>query len=746
MKQNKTFTIYMITVVIMGSYCFAAALYNVSTNSYGWSYFLLVFLTILLSPRLSLTLPYSKLGISFGDTIIFLTFLFFGGKAAVVLATVEMLANCIHLRLQKAPIDNRTILFNTSASAVTTTISIATLALFQENFNFQNRTGKTADLIGTLSILAVTQFTITSLLTVFFHSLKDKATISQTWSRIWFNLPIVYLSAAILAGIIYLLINNVAFINIGIIFGIFVSFYYGFRYLVNNLNDSIEKAEAAERKRADAEKKRAEEAEKNLAKFHTLFQEQEKISQALQQSKEALERSAYFDALTGLFNRKYLNERLELLLDLGINTSNRYYVLFLDLRSFKHINDSLGHPVGDKVLLIVAQRLKRVLRDEDTIARIGGDEFAIVLNDLADSSDAEKFARRIYKRLSQPYTVEGNKIFSDLHIGISPFASEHIRPEDILRDADIAMHYAKEQKKPIAFFTKELREKFLETVKLESDLRFALKRNEFLLYYQPIVSIKESTLIGFETLLRWQHPKYGFISPAQFIPIAEESGLIIPMTRWILQKACLQIAAWQNISPECRQLKVGVNISGKHLGVDDLPDSVESALKESQIHPSSLTLEFTESSAMKNVERSIEILHKLRSIGVSLSIDDFGTGYSSLSYLHRLPFDMLKIDRSFVMELEARRENFQILQTIVSLARNLKLQTVAEGIETENQLRIMTDLDCDFGQGYLFSKPLPKEAVENMLYQKNHWIPLPEAIADEKNITHDISGANPHLF
>ena len=243
-----------------------------------------------------------------------------------------------------------------------------------------------------------------------------------------------------------------------------------------------------------------------------------------------------------------------------------------------------------------------------------------------------------------------------------------------MRDADIAMHHAKEQNLPVGVFNKDLRNHFLETIKLEADLRFAVKRNELVLYYQPLISLSTGEISSFEALVRWQHPKYGFISPAQFIPIAEESGLIIPMTRWILREACSQIAEWQKISSYYSNLKVGVNISGKHLAVEDLPGQVKRAVNAAKIDPATLTLEITESSAMENAEHTISILDKVRKLGVTLSIDDFGTGYSSLSHLHRLPFDSLKIDRSFVMQADQHSENKQILLTIMSLANNLGSQ------------------------------------------------------------------------
>jgi diguanylate cyclase (GGDEF)-like protein len=491
----------------------------------------------------------------------------------------------------------------------------------------------------------------------------------------------------------------------------------------------MKKAEEAEREKAEAERLRREQAERHIETLNEQLAKEEQLSEALQQSKDAFEYAALHDSLTDLFNRSYLIERLKLLLEMGVQRSNQYFILFLDLSRFKNINDSLGHNTGDKVLKLVANRLLRTVHLEDTVARIGGDEFAIILNDLASVDEAEDYARRIYQKLSSPFSVQGNRIFTKPHIGIAPIETNYKTPEEILRDADIAMHYAKDKEIGVAVFNTEIRDRFLNKIRLESDLRVAIDRKEFAMHYQPLISLEDGSLIGFEALLRWQHPRRGFIPPFEFIPIAEDSGLIIPITNWILKETTSQLAAWHRISPAYENLIVSVNISGKHLAQDCLTEEVRKALQETEINPYCLKLEVTESVAMENAEHTIVILNKLKDLGVQLSIDDFGTGYSSLSYLHRLPFDTLKIDRSFVNNVSETGENSEILQTIIHLAKNLKMRAIAEGIETEAQLQILRSLDCDFAQGYLFSKPLPKEEMEKLLYQRRFW--FPESFAAE---------------
>ena len=348
---------------------------------------------------------------------------------------------------------------------------------------------------------------------------------------------------------------------------------------------------------------------------------------------------------------------------------------------------------------------------------------------IANSSPPSR-AKKISQKLAQPFALRGHKVYTSVNIGISPFNADHKKPEDILRDADIAMHCAKEKGINIGIFDIELRSHFLETIKLESELRYAMERKELSMYYQPLISLQQGEILGFEALLRWHHPKLGFISPARFIPVAEESGMIIPITNWILEETTAQLAKWQKISNNYRKLIVSVNISGKHIAQDGLIEQVKQSLHNSKIKPASLKLEITESIAMENAERTIEILTRLKNTGVQLSIDDFGTGYSSLSYLHRLPFDTLKIDRSFVYSVGENGENSAILQTIVALAKNLKMKAIAEGIETESQLRLLRNLGCEMGQGFLMSKPLPKDEMETLLYKKSLWFP-PNFLSDD---------------
>ena len=721
MNQEKKLYFYKLAISILGGLCAIFAIYKLNYELLNWKAVLILIFALLITSRLTLSVPHSKSNLSFADTMIFLVFLLFGGEAAIIFGALEMLINCLYLKREGVFFSRLTISFNVFNTALSTTITYFVLltvpTLLGVGLNYE----QTSTLIPILGILALSQFLTTSTFAAIFHSLQFKKNLWESWKKVCFSSSMTQIVGAGIAGVAFKILNYGDLLTSLMALIFFAITYIYYKQSINDINESLTKAEKAQREKAETETKRRKEAENYAAELALSLKNEEEISEALRQSKTELEHAAFHDFLTDLPNRTYLVERLGLLIEIGIEISHKYYVLFLDLSRFQNINDRLGHTVGDRVLKLVGKRLVRFLRQGDTVARLGGDEFAIILTDISSIDEAKEIAQQIYDKLSQPFYLQGHKIYSNLHIGIAPFDVEHKKPEEILRDADIAMHNAKEKGRGVAVFTKELRAQFLERINLEADLRFAVEREELFLHYQPIVSLKNGKLIGFEALLRWQHPIHKFISPAQFIPIAEDTGLIIPITRWILDETCRQIAEWQNLSPANRDLIVSVNISGKHLIDNGLLHDVDAALIKSGLSASSLKLEVTESIAMENAEQTIEILTSLKNLGVRLSIDDFGTGYSSLNYLHRLPFDTLKIDRSFVNSVGENGENSEVLQTIILLAKNLKMGVIAEGIETETQLALLQNLRCEYGQGYLMSRPLPKEEIEKALQQNKNW-------------------------
>jgi diguanylate cyclase (GGDEF)-like protein/PAS domain S-box-containing protein len=433
------------------------------------------------------------------------------------------------------------------------------------------------------------------------------------------------------------------------------------------------------------------------------------------QAEERLRQHALADALTGLPNRLLFTDHLHLAVEQAKrHPEHRFAVLFLDLDRFKMINDSLGHTVGDQLLIAIARQLEGCLRGGDTVARLGGDEFAILLNDLAHFDDAIRVAERVLHELKLPFNLDGHEVFTTASIGIALSNNRYETAEAVLRDADTAMYRAKaEGKARYEVFDMVMHARVVALLQLENDLRRAIERAEFCLHYQPIVALADERVTGFEALVRWQHPERGLVQPAEFIPVAEETGLIIPLGRWVLRAACAQMRRWQALSPQHEQLKLSVNLSGKQFAQADLCEQIEHTLAVTGFDPRCLQLEITESVLMENARSIVPMLARLRDLGVELAIDDFGTGYSSLSYLRRFPIQTLKIDRSFIMRDDD--ENREIVRTIILLARNMRKDVIAEGVETPAQLATLRLLDCTYAQGYLFSRPQDIGQTERLL-------------------------------
>jgi diguanylate cyclase (GGDEF)-like protein/PAS domain S-box-containing protein len=431
------------------------------------------------------------------------------------------------------------------------------------------------------------------------------------------------------------------------------------------------------------------------------------------------------DALTGLPNRVLFLDRLSRARERARRHGDYLFaVMFLDLDRFKIINDSLGHHVGDQLLIGVAQRLEACLRatdtvarlaDATTVARLGGDEFTVLLDDLKSPADATAVAERIRQAMAEPFHLGSQEVFTNASIGIRIGGGEAEHTEDLIRDADTAMYHAKNQGPGrIAVFEPAMREKAVARLRLETELRHALEQGQFCLHYQPIIALEGRRIVGFEALLRWQHPQRGLVSPSEIIPVAEETGLIVPLGWWVLRTACRQMADWQARYRPDPPLTMAVNFSSRQLLQPNLVHQVEGVLRETGLDPRCLKLEITESAIIDGPEHAAALLARLRALGVRVAIDDFGTGYSSLSYLHRFPIDTLKIDRSFVQQLRDGHRS-EIVDTIVTMAHRLALDVVAEGIETDEQHAQLRALRCEYGQGFLFHMPVSGETAEETL-------------------------------
>jgi diguanylate cyclase (GGDEF)-like protein/PAS domain S-box-containing protein len=438
------------------------------------------------------------------------------------------------------------------------------------------------------------------------------------------------------------------------------------------------------------------------------------------EAEELLVYNAFHDSLTGLPNRTlFMNKLKRALARISEGDDYLFAILFLDLDRFKVINDSLGHHVGDQLLIALSKRLEAAIRPGDMVARLGGDEFAIILDRIKSVDDATHAAARIQQDLVAPFKLSGHEVVVSASIGISHNLVPYNSPEEFIRNADIAMYRAKEQGRgSFELFDMGMQERVSERLQLEVDLRRALSRQEFQVHFQPIISLDNWCIMGFEALARWKHPEKGFISPLKFIPIAEETGLIIEIGSWVLQESCRQIRQWQDMYPSDPPLFISVNLSGVQFCDPNLISTIKGILSETGINAGSLKIEITESAIIENIEAATAILNRIKALGIKISLDDFGTGYSSLSYLHRFPIDTLKIDRSFITAMNMAK-NAEIVSTILTLAKNLGMDVIAEGVETREQIIKLTDMKCEYVQGFMLSKPMDGRSM-SLLIAETH--------------------------
>ena len=438
------------------------------------------------------------------------------------------------------------------------------------------------------------------------------------------------------------------------------------------------------------------------------------MTEAAEQTALQMSHAAQHDFLTNLPNRLLLNDRLTQAIALGRRHRKKLAVLFFDLDRFKHINDSLGHAIGDQLLQSVARRSVTCVRSSDTVSRQGGDEFLVLLSEIEHAEDAARCAEKILVALTLPHSVDKHDLHITVSIGISIYPQDGQDVETLIKSADTAMYHAKENgRNNYQFFKQDMNARVVERQSLEAGLRRALERQEFVLHYQPKINLRTGAITGAEALIRWQHPERGLVLPAQFVPIAEDCGLIVPIGQWVVDEACRQSRAWLNAGTQ--PVPMAVNISAVEFRRKGFVDGVLASLKRTRLDPSTLELELTESVLMHDAESSADTLHELKAVGVQLAVDDFGTGYSSLSYLRRFPIDALKIDQSFVHDINTEPGDGTIVTAVISMARGLKLRVVAEGVETPAQLAFLQGQQCAEGQGFHFSKPVTAVEFSNLV-------------------------------
>ena len=679
------------------------------------TFFTLLVITVFVGSSFSIQLPRTKIHLSFAEATIFYFMLVYGVEAAVIVGGLETLYASFSLRRKNIEIKTRTILLNVVFGLISTFFAGIGARLF---FASEMQTGNyeiISVLAQILAIITIIQFLLTSFFIAAFTSLRTSKSLYEVFRDNCFNALIIYAVSAVLAGLMVEAIGSINPVLLAVTASVATIAYITYRRYVDDLRETSALAEQAERERA-------EQAEKHVVELQHHILEQEKTELALRESREKFRHAAYHDTLTNLPNRNKFVEILQRQIDKSQHQADyEFAVLFLDLNRFKTINDSLGHSIGDELIFHVGSRLSNLLNKNDLVARFNGDEFAIVLTDIKNKKDATEFAKMVRQKISLPFTISGRQIFTSVSVGIAFANGLYKKAEELLRDADIAMYHAKESRRSYEIFDPSMHTRAVTLLQLETDLRHALDRDELLVYYQPIIDLATMLPMGFEALMRWRHPQRGIVPPNEFIPVAEETGLIIPMTLWILRTACRQAVEWSKYAPSNKPLVMSINLSGKHFSQPDLVKQVKGIIEETGINPRAVKLELTESAVMDNAENAITMLKELRSLGVQLSIDDFGTGYSSLSYLHRFPIDMLKVDRSFVSTMEGGSENGEIVRTVIALAKTLRLNVIAEGIESIHQLHQLRILGCEYGQGYLFSRPVPPDEAEVLLEDKSRW-------------------------
>jgi diguanylate cyclase (GGDEF)-like protein len=442
--------------------------------------------------------------------------------------------------------------------------------------------------------------------------------------------------------------------------------------------------------------------------------EAHKLAEEVQAAKIDLDHLAHHDVLTELPNRILFQDRLNQAIESARRQGRQLAVMFMDLDQFKHINDSLGHAIGDQLLQSVAQRLVGCVRHSDTISRQGGDEFVLLLSTIEHAEDTALSAQKMLAALALPHHIDGHDLHISVSIGISIYPDDGQNAEILIKSADTAMYYAKDNgRNNYKFFEQDMNARAVLRQSTEASLRLALERREFVLYYQPKINLHSGTIVGVEALIRWQHPERGLLSPAQFVPIAEDCGLILPIGRWVLREACLQARAWRQAG--LPSITVAVNTSALEFRAKDFLENIRTTLEDTHLEPRYLELELTESALMRDAESTDSVLHAIADLGVKLAIDDFGTGYSSLSYLRQFPIDTLKIDQSFVNRMTSNPDDAAIVNAVISMGKSLKQRVIAEGVETPEQYALLLAQQCDEAQGYYFGRPVVAKALASLL-------------------------------
>lgn len=692
MNDQRSTRTYIVAVLAVGFVCFVMSLINLPVEAFDIKFVLLFCLTIGFGSRVTVPIPRIKSHIAVSDTFIFLVLLMYGGEYAVIVAAVEAFASSWRFCNRKI-----TVFFNAATMAVSTTAVVLVLSAFglYSTIQLHGQGEYGQSFVIALSVIALTQFIVNTTLASIYDSLKSSVPLWETWKSKYIWTFFTYFVGIGGAAVLVQLSDILGFGILAATFPLIFFVYLSYRMYLKNVEISVQQAEQAEQYAKILEAK----------------------SEALRVSEERFQHEATHDALTGLPNRPFFMNRLTAALaEAQSAEDHRVSILFIDLDRFKYVNDSLGHLLGDELLKGIAGRLRECLRPSDLVARLGGDEFTILVEGKFDVNEVTHIAERIQQKFSIPFDLAGHEVFSSASIGILHASDQHHSSEDMMRDADTAMYQAKRAGKARhEIFDEKMHSAAKEILRLETDLRRTVERKEINVFYQPIYDLRTGEIASFEALARWQHAETGDIPPSKFIPLAEEIGLIDALCEQVLRQACSEIGSLQNPAGRGQRSSVSINISCRQFAQESMVDRIRGVLTETGFSPAGLKIEITESVFFEHQNRAIVMLNQLRDSGVEINIDDFGTGYSNLGYLKKLPISALKIDRSFVSMIDADGQNDEIVRAIITLARNLGLSVIAEGIETSAQLQMLKVLECEGGQGYFLAEPMSFEDLRAFL-------------------------------
>ena len=692
------------------------SLNGISAGGVSVGVFAIMVWAVLTASHVRIQLPLTNLFLSIADVFIIYTLLSFGAELAVLLTVIAEVYAAVRRWVEEGNANLLSIVASTSISVVTvfTTVAAVTCVLGFSAPALENLRN------GTLLLLVLVVTLVPCVVNSFLGSAFLAINTNRRFWRIWRNHGLdsllVYFCVALMGGLLTFALRESNIFLLVSMAGVLLLLHTAFRRYT----------EAHRRSKANeewSEFERAEVAEKHVAELKGYVVKIEQTAKELKESREKFRYAAFHDQLTGLPNRNYFLDAIERqLVKSRLNWKYRFAFLILDLQNFHTINETLGRATGDELIKHIGERLISLIGQYDVVGRLGGDEFAILLQDVGkDDHRVTEFATRLLKDIAKPIDLDGRQLFTRGTIGIAIGNADCKHAEDVLRDAEMAMHRAKEKNRGHVTFDKQMLARAVSLLQLETDLRLAVERDEFEMFYQPIVDLASSRIHGFEALMRWNHPTLGLIPPERFIPISEATGLIIPMTLRALEMACIQLVKWNKRPDVVLPLFASVNLSGTHFAQSGLVDQIKEVLSKTGLNPRCLKLEITETVVMENAENAISMLRQIKDLGVQISLDDFGTGYSSLSYLQRFPIDAVKIDRAFVRSMEEGRQNGEIVRAIIALADAMKLAVIAEGIESIHQLHQLAILSCQYGQGYLFSPPLPASEFEGLLADQSRW-------------------------